>query len=83
LSKVGDEESVAILQRILTDEVGHVALGSRWFKKVCYERGLDPETSCIEFVQRFLKGKIRRPINHALRRQAGFDEQELKKLELL
>lgn len=83
LSKVGDERSVAILQRILADEVGHVALGSRWFKKVCYERGLDPVTSYIEFVQRFLKGKIRRPINHALRRQAGFDEQELKKLELL
>lgn len=81
--KVGDKDSAEILKRILKDEVGHVAIGSYWFKFICKERQLDSQTTYIELVKRFLKGKIRRPINHALRKQAGFDERELTMLESL
>lgn len=81
LLKVGDTQSADILKRILKDEIGHVAIGSHWFKTICNERKLDSQATYIELVRRFLKGKIRRPINHELRKQAGFDESELEMLE--
>ncbi len=33
--KRGDADSVALLSRILEDEVGHVKTGSQWFKYFC------------------------------------------------
>lgn len=41
--QLDDENAVQILTRILTDEVGHVALGSKWFKWLCAEQNLDSE----------------------------------------
>ncbi|MGR9106715.1 MAG: ferritin-like domain-containing protein [Gammaproteobacteria bacterium] len=78
---IGDTESAEILRRILADEVGHVAIGSRWFKTICLERGLNPETTYFECLARFLKGKIRGPFNRELRIQAGFADAELDRLE--
>jgi uncharacterized ferritin-like protein (DUF455 family) len=40
---VGDEALVAVLEIVLRDEVGHVALGDHWFGHLCVERGLKPE----------------------------------------
>ena len=42
LRSIGDLESVAILDIILRDEVGHVALGDYWFRLFCGLAGLDP-----------------------------------------
>lgn len=81
LLQVGDSSSAEILKRILHDEIGHLAIGSKWFKTICEQRGLDPRTTYFDWVQRVLKGKIHGPINHELRRQAGFDEHELERLE--
>jgi uncharacterized ferritin-like protein (DUF455 family) len=81
LAQAGDEESAGILKRILEDEVSHVAIGSYWFKTLCNERGLDAESTYFELVRRLLKGKIHGPINRELRKQAGFDESELHRLE--
>jgi len=41
LSGVGDTATVAILQRILAEEVDHVRIGNRWFKTLCEQRDLD------------------------------------------
>ncbi len=81
LVQAGDHESAGILKRILDDEVGHVAIGSYWFKTLCTQRGLDPVSTYFELVQRLLKGKIHGPINHELRKQAGFEDTELYRLE--
>jgi uncharacterized ferritin-like protein (DUF455 family) len=81
LLQVGDTESAGILGRILQDEVGHVAIGSRWFKTICAQRGLDPESTYFELVEKLLKGRIHGPINHELRKQAGFNEAEIYRLE--
>jgi hypothetical protein len=42
LRRIGDEASIAVLDIILRDEIGHVALGDRWFRHFCAERGLEP-----------------------------------------
>ncbi|MFN8840958.1 MAG: ferritin-like domain-containing protein, partial [Burkholderiales bacterium] len=42
LASAGDEAGRAILQRILDDEVGHVAIGNRWYAWLCAREGVDP-----------------------------------------
>ncbi|MGB0514561.1 MAG: ferritin-like domain-containing protein, partial [Wenzhouxiangellaceae bacterium] len=45
LRQVSDDDSVACLERILDEEVRHVAIGSRWFRFLCGQRGLEPEAT--------------------------------------
>eukprot|EP01035_Chromulina_nebulosa_P039708 gene39708-53688_t len=42
LRKAGDLQAVAILDIILRDEIGHVAVGNRWYRWLCERDGLDP-----------------------------------------
>lgn len=78
----GDNASVAILTRILTDEVGHVELGSYWFKFVCQQRGFDAEAKYRELIDRYyVGGKPKGPFNRELRKIAGFSDAELDWLE--
>jgi uncharacterized ferritin-like protein (DUF455 family) len=79
---LGDDASVAILTRILTDEVGHVQLGSFWFKFVCRQRGFDPEAKYRELIdQYYIGGKPKGPFNRELRKIAGFSDAEIDWLE--
>jgi uncharacterized ferritin-like protein (DUF455 family) len=82
-AQIGDQETVAALQVILDEEVGHVQFGSRWFNHLCEQRGLAPEQTYFELLQRFVEGEIRCPLHRQARRQAGFSEKELKRLEAL
>jgi uncharacterized ferritin-like protein (DUF455 family) len=77
LKNVKDTASVKVLERILHDEVGHVALGSHWFQWICGQRGLNPEQEYFKLIERHMKGQARGPFNLELRRQAGFSEAEL------
>ena len=77
----GDSETADRLTIILHDEVGHVAAGSRWFRHLCAERGLEPETAYFELVDEYLSGEIRCPLNREDRLKAGFEETELARLE--
>lgn len=81
LRRIGDQRSVAILEIILRDEIGHVEAGSRWFRHLCEQRGLDPEGTYFELLEAHLPGGIRCPLHRAARRQAGFSERELDRLE--
>ncbi|MGI2324862.1 MULTISPECIES: ferritin-like domain-containing protein [Methylococcus] len=81
LRRAGDARSVEVLERILHDEVGHVALGSRWFRWVCDQCGIDPEIEYFALVDRHLGGRARGPFNLELRRRAGFSDRELELLE--
>ncbi|MEW8030106.1 MAG: ferritin-like domain-containing protein [Candidatus Thiodiazotropha sp.] len=80
---IGDHETVAVLQTILREEVGHVQFGSRWFRYLCEQRGLDPEQTYFDMLENFLNGEIRCPLHHQARREAGFSNQELRRLEAL
>jgi uncharacterized ferritin-like protein (DUF455 family) len=72
LERIGDVQTAAILQRIYRDEIGHVAIGLRWFQHLCRTRGLDPETVFHERVRRCFKGHLKPPFNHEARAAAGF-----------
>ena len=72
LERAGDTDSAAILKRIYTDEIDHVAAGARWFDRLCHEQGLDPAATYHDHVRRHFKGRIKPPFNHDARARAGF-----------
>ena len=76
----GDKAGGAILDIILRDEIGHVAIGNRWFRYLCAQRDLDPVACYAELAQRYSAPRLRGPFNLEARRQAGFDEAELAAL---
>ncbi|HEB77819.1 MAG TPA: ferritin-like domain-containing protein [Methylothermaceae bacterium] len=81
LDRAGDGESAGILEKILADEVGHVALGSFWFKTLCQQRGVPVEPTYQRLLARHLSQSPRGPFNRMLRLQAGFSAAELDQLE--
>ncbi len=81
-SALGDDASVAILTRILTDEVGHVQLGTYWFKFVCRQQGFETEAKYRELINEYYAGgKPKGPFNRELRIKAGFSDAEIDWLE--
>lgn len=83
LEPLNDVASIEILRTILREEIGHVALGTRWFREVCARRGLDPEQTYFPLVQKYVRGTVRGPFNREARLAAGFSPAELKRLESL
>jgi uncharacterized ferritin-like protein (DUF455 family) len=83
LEQVGDAGSVRVLERILADEIGHVAIGSHWYKYLCRQRGLDPVQTFRRLWREYGLGPVRKPLNRAARHQAGFDAVEMTLLETL
>ena len=77
LARAGDARAVAILDIILRDEVGHVAIGNRWYAWLCEREGLDPVAHYAVLVQRHEAPRPRPPFNLEARRQAGFSPAEL------
>lgn len=80
---IGDQGTVAALQVILDEEVGHVLFGTRWFRYLCETRGLRPEATYFELLSEFVHGGIRCPLHRQARREAGFSDEELQRLEAL
>jgi uncharacterized ferritin-like protein (DUF455 family) len=81
LRTAGDEETIALLEIILRDEIGHVAIGTHWFRFLCEQRGLAAERTFHELISQYLKGRIKGPFHRAARLRAGFSETELEALE--
>jgi uncharacterized ferritin-like protein (DUF455 family) len=79
-AKAGDTRAVEILGIILRDEVGHVAIGNRWYRWLCQRDGHDPVTLYGELVQRHAAPKLRPPFNIEARRAAGFTDEEIDRL---
>jgi len=76
----GDTAGAAIIDRILRDEIGHVAIGNCWFRWLCDARGLDPVETYAELAARHAAPRPRGPFNVEARRAAGFSEAELARL---
>ena len=72
LERAGDAASAALLGHIYRQEIGHVAVGMRWFERLCRERGLVPQEVFRDRVRRCFKGGLKPPFNHPARAAAGF-----------
>ncbi len=83
LAQAGDQKAAEILDIILRDEIGHVAIGNRWYGWLCDIRGLDPLTTYATLATYFKAPPLRGPFNLEARRLAGFSESELAALTAL
>ncbi|MBN3819148.1 ferritin-like domain-containing protein, partial [Paraburkholderia sp. Se-20369] len=80
LAQAGDDASAAILDVILRDEIGHVAIGNHWFRHLCDAAGRDPVPTYRQLAEQYHAPRLRGPFNFDARRSAGFDPAELDEL---
>jgi uncharacterized ferritin-like protein (DUF455 family) len=81
LARAGDEAAVRILGVILRDEVGHVAIGNRWYRWLCQRDGLDPLSHYAVLAARHGAPRPKGPFNRPARAAAGFSAAELEALD--
>lgn len=77
LASGGDPKGAAIIDIILRDEIGHVALGNEWYRWLCAERDLDPVRTFTELAVQYRAPVLKGPFNLEARRAAGFKDDEL------
>jgi uncharacterized ferritin-like protein (DUF455 family) len=80
LLSAGDPTGAAIIDRILQDEIGHVAIGNYWYRWLCEGRKLDPIQTYRTLSKSYRAPKLKAPFNIEARRAAGFNQQELDDL---
>ena len=69
--------AVEILDVILSEEIGHVAIGNYWYRWLCSRDGFDPHPHFIALTRQYEAPRPKPPLNTAARAQAGFTEEEL------
>lgn len=77
LLQAGDHAAADILDIILRDEIGHVAIGNRWFHAICTQRQLEPLATFRTLCQQYQAPQLKPPFNLQARMEAGFSAQEL------
>jgi uncharacterized ferritin-like protein (DUF455 family) len=77
LAQAGDHRAAEILDIILRDEIGHVAIGNKWFRFYCAELGLDPLIAFEQLSTAFDAPLPRPPFNVDARLKAGFLIEEI------
>lgn len=77
-AQAGDARAVEILGIILRDEIGHVAVGNRWYRWCCARDGLDPQSHGEHMARQHRAPKVRPPLNEQARLAAGFTPEELR-----
>ena len=81
LKQAGDDGAVGVLEIILRDEIGHVEIGTRWYRYICEQRGLDPEVTFADLLDAYVPGQVKKPFHYQARQKAGFSEKEMQHLE--
>jgi uncharacterized ferritin-like protein (DUF455 family) len=69
--------AVDILDIILRDEIGHVAVGNRWYRWLCDREGLHPVSHYRVLARRHEAPRLHPPFNEKARRKAGFSDEEI------
>ena len=80
LRQAGDLRAVAILAVILRDEIGHVAIGNRWYRWLCERDGLDPSITYDRLALEHHAPRLRGPFNIEARLASGFTQIEVDAL---
>lgn len=83
LEQAGDTEFVDSLKIIYKDEIGHVAIGSHWFRYCCELEGVNARDTFINLLTLHMNNGLRGPFDEWSRLQAGFTEEEMSDLKLL
>ena len=73
-------DAVEILNVILRDEIGHVAIGNFWYRYLCAQRGLEPVKTYAQLALQYGAPRVKGPLNLEARRHAGFTAEELSAL---
>ena len=84
LRQVGTPDALAavcILDIILREEIGHVAIGNHWFRLLCQVHNLDPQAHYTVLTSKYDAPRARPPFNIKAREAAGFSAQEIAWLE--
>lgn len=69
--KAGVSDAVAALETIYSEEVGHVAYGSKWFHFLCGRENSDPKDVFHALVRKYFHGALKPPFNEEKRAEAG------------
>jgi uncharacterized ferritin-like protein (DUF455 family) len=77
------KEAIEILDIILRDEIGHVAIGNHWYRWLCRRDGLDPLQHYGLLHALHQAPRLKPPLNHIARLEAGFTPQEIEYLSAL
>ena len=72
--------AIAILDIILRDEVGDVAIGNHWYRWLCARAGVDPMAHYRVLYRRHEAPRLKAPFNLEARARAGFTDEELADL---
>ncbi len=80
LEAVGDHETIEILKIILREEIGHVEIGTHWFRYACEQLQLDSEETFIELLKQYNVSVGVGPLHMDARQKAGFSASELEAL---
>jgi uncharacterized ferritin-like protein (DUF455 family) len=83
LNSAGATDAAAILSIILRDEIGHVAVGNRWYAYCCAQQGLEPVATFRRLLREYNAPKLRKPLHTEARRAAGFSQAEMDMLDEL
>jgi len=75
--QVKEVGAVEILEIILRDEIGHVAIGNYWFNFLCKQDHLSPISAYRSLAKKYCAPKLRGPFNLEARKQAGFTAEEI------
>ncbi|SCW67306.1 Uncharacterized conserved protein, contains ferritin-like DUF455 domain [Sphingobium faniae] len=67
----GDAATARMLGRIMTDEIRHVAAGTKWFCTATERMGVIPANHYQILVKTHFRGPVKPPFNDSARRQAG------------
>jgi len=69
--KAGLPGVVDALETIYSEEVSHVAYGSKWFHFMCGRQNTDPKLAFHDLVRRYFHSPLKPPFNEEKRAEAG------------
>jgi hypothetical protein len=78
--QIAQRAGAQIIDVILRDEIGHVAIGNHWFGWLCARRGLLPSEQGRLLARQYGAPQPRGPFNLQARLAAGFAPQDLAEL---
>ena len=75
-----DLSGLKYLKIIFDEEIGHVKIGTHWFKTLCGQRGLEPDSTFLHLIDEYMQGAKFGPFETEARIEAGFSQEEMDSL---